>query len=176
MDYNSEKYYQLTRPIVSDETRRARHFLVFICSLIIATYFLNIDFSKIKFAGIDLSTTSPLKINITSLLILVFWNIMLILNWKRDKYDSIERSALVKEEVTRVESELKRQDDEFSNGSKVTFGNRDAQLKFNNDYKKHLERMSSLTFFENKLSILNLYLPHLLSLIAAVILFFGVCK
>jgi hypothetical protein len=176
MDYNSEKYYQLTRPIVSDETRRARHFLVFICTLIIATYFLDINFSQIKFSGIDLSTTSPLKINITSFLILVFWNIMLILNWKRDKYDSIERSILVKEEVTRVESELKRQDDKLSEGSKVSFSNREAQLKFKNDYKMHLERMSSLTFFENILSVLNLYLPHFLSIVAAVILFFGVCK
>ncbi len=132
MDYDSERYYQLTRPIVSDETRRARHFLVFICTLIIATFFLNIDLSQIKFVGIDLSKTSSFKINVVSLLILSFWNLILLINWKRDKYDSIERSALIKEEVSRVGAEIKRQDDEFAQGSKVTFGNRENQQKYNN--------------------------------------------
>jgi len=176
MDYNSEKYYQFTRPIVSDETRRARHFLVFICTLIIVTFFLDIDHTQIKFAGIDLSKTSPFKINITSLLILSFWNLILLMNWKRDKYDSIERSTLVKEEISTVETELKRQDDELAKGYSGSFGNRKAQLAFQDEYEKHIKRMSNLTLFEGKLTNLNLYLPHLLSIVAVIILIVGMCK
>jgi len=170
MNYDFEKYYQLTRPIVSDETKRARHFIVFICTVIIASYFLSLDLSKVKIAGIDLSDSSVLKVNIVALIVLIFWNFTLIINSKKDTYDAKERMFLIKDEINRIQAEIDRQDNVLSNDSKITFGNRKAQLNYLKEHQSQRERMKKLNRFESIISKVNTYLPYSLSLIAALIL------
>lgn len=170
MNYDFEKYYQLTRPIVSDETKRARHFIVFICTVIIASYFLSLDLSKVKIAGIDLSDSSVLKVNIVALIVLGFWNFTLIINSKKDTYDAKERSFLITDEINKVQAEIDRQDNVISSGSKITFGNRDRYLDYLKKHQSQLNRMEKLNLFESIISKVNTYLPYCLSLIAALML------
>jgi len=170
MNYNSEKYFNLTRPVASVETMRSRHVLVFICTIIIASAFLCVDLTQIRFAGIDLSKTSNFKVNVVALVVLGFWNFTLFLNLQRDQQEALERKALLDDEIGRMTSEVKRQDEEIDKGSKVTYGNREAQLKYLGEHKSQLQRMSRLTMLENILGNLNVWLPHLLSVISGLIL------
>ncbi len=176
MNYDSERYFNLTRPVASGETSRSRHVLVFVCTIIIASAFLCVDLTQIRFAGIDLSKASNFKVNVVALVMLGFWNFILFLNHQRDQQETLERKVLIDEEIGRITSEIEKQDEAINKGLLVTHGNREAQLKYIETHQAQLSRMSKLTLFESILGKLNLWLPHLLSVLSGLILIYHGAK
>lgn len=176
MNYNPERYFNSTRPVVSSETMRSRHVLVFVCTIIIASAFLCVDLTQIRFAGIDLSKASNFKVNLVALVVLGFWNFILFLNHQRDQQEAFERKVLIGEEIGRITSEIEKQDEAISKGSKATYGNREAQLKYLENHQSQLSRMSKLTMLESILGKLNVWLPHLLSMLSSLILIYSGVK
>jgi hypothetical protein len=166
MNYDTEKYLECMQPFVSDDSRRARRFIVSFCSLIVAASFLKVNFSRIKVVGINLSEVSELKVYVVAIVILLFWNILLYFHNRRDLHYDQERRKLMDDEIRDAESKYAERvkDNNMDN----PFGKR--LQSFVQLHREQRQRTKKLSFFQKAISIMDNFLPCGLSFLALVIL------